>query len=434
MAIVEAPGHGSGTDPRSGAGTGSGTDRRSGADPDPTALARSLSFRRAIESLDEQMAALCVAEVPVPMADRLAATLARHERIVADLRTALVRRVTASGHHEASGRRDAVTHLAQLTGVSRGKAKATLDLAERVAKLPGVEDAVRSGEISTDQARVIASAAEADPEATDELISAAREQPMGQLRLTAARKERSARGEEHLEAKERRVHERRYCRTWTPRDGGLRLEAWVTASEGAKLLAALDTKTAALLKKFDEGPERLQADALVALVTGERVRTDVSVRVDAAALVRGAVEGDEVCEMPGVGPVSVRVARALLGDAFLTFLVRKGTDVSTVTSTTRVIPRTVRKALEDRDPCCVVPGCGATYHLEIDHWRIDFEKTGPTELDNLCRLCSVHHRQKTNGIIRLCGGPGRWVVRPGRMAGRVPPPGRYRSSSARAGP
>ena len=78
-------------------------------------------------------------------------------------------------------------------------------------------------------------------------------------------------------------------------------------------------------------------------------------------------------------------------------------------STTRVIPRRVRVALAERDPHCVVPGCGATYDLEIDHWRLDFARYGATELDNLCRLCPVHHKMKTKEGWRLGGGPGKWV-------------------------
>jgi hypothetical protein len=60
----------------------------------------------------------------------------------------------------------------------------------------------------------------------------------------------------------------------------------------------------------------------------------------------------------------------------------------------------------------IAPGCGATHFLEIDHWRLDFARGGLTVLDNLCRLCSVHHKMKTNGLLRLGGGPGRWYVIP----------------------
>ena len=386
------------------------------------ALPRALALGPAIEAVDAQVAGLSVDQVPVAVCDQLAKVLVRHERRVAALRTALVRRVTEAGFHERHGGRDPATHLATLTGTSVAKARAELDLAARVERLPLVHGALRRGELSIDQARIITPVAEAAPRATEELLEAARTTSLASLRTEARTKERAARGEAALCDQERRVHERRYCRTFVPETGGVRLEAWLTTLEGAKVLCALDQMTAELLATADEAPERVRADALVALVTGSGVRAELSVRVDAAALVRGEVEAGEACEVPGIGPVSVAAARSLLGEAFCTLLVTKGADVATVTSTTRFVPRKVRAALEERDRCCVVPGCGATLGLELDHWRYDFEKGGPTELANLCRLCSVHHRQKTQGILVLGGGPGKWWTKPGRMAAKVPGP------------
>ena len=55
------------------------------------------------------------------------------------------------------------------------------------------------------------------------------------------------------------------------------------------------------------------------------------VRVDHAALVRGKVDGEEVCEIAGLGPIPVRVARELLGDAVVKLVITKGVDVMNVT-------------------------------------------------------------------------------------------------------
>jgi len=382
------------------------------------------------------MAEVEVEGVPGSVADELVRFLSVCERQVAALRVALTRTVTGTGAHLLHGGRDPVTYLAQVAGTSRGTARAELELAERLAELPALEAAVRRGQISVAQARVIAPAAAVAPEAAGDLVAAAGVDSMVQLRALATRTERAARGEAAQQDAEGRVRARRYCRTWVPDAGGVRLEAWLPAIEGGTLLAALEKKTAGLLRASDEAPERVRADALVALVAGARVLTELAVRVDAAALVRGEVEGGESCEIPGVGPVSVRAARSLLGESFLTLLVTQGQDIRTVTSTTRVLPRKVHKALAERDRTCVVPGCGASFFLQSDHWRLDFSKWGPTELDNLCRLCSVHHRQKTDGIIVLGGGPGRWRVRPGPRAARA---GAYAAAAraraqSRAGP
>ena len=390
-------------------------------------LAGAIALRRALEQVEAQVAGLVVDRVPVAVADRLAKDLARCERQVAAVRTALVRVVTEAGFHEGQGGRDPATHLAQVTGTSVGRARAELELAERIERLPELFCAVRAGAVSSDQARVIAPAAEAAPDKAPELVAAARTESMKELRRRAQAAERAALGEEALEDQERRCHRRRYCRTTVPETGGVRLEAWLTAIEGAKLRSALDRRTAELLCGTEDAVDQVRADALVDLVTGGGGRAELCVVVDAAALVRGEVHGEESCEVPGVGPVSVRAARSLLGEAFCTLVVTKGTDITTVTSPTRFVPRKVRSALHARDRCCVVPGCGSTYHLEIDHWAVDFAATGPTELANLCLLCSVHHRQKTNGILVVGGGPGKWWTRPGPVAGKVPgPSGRER--------
>ena len=49
------------------------------------------------------------------------------------------------------------------------------------------------------------------------------------------------------------------------------------------------------------------------------------------ALVRGAVDGEETCEIAGLGPIPVRIARTLLGDAILELAITKGVDVANLT-------------------------------------------------------------------------------------------------------
>jgi hypothetical protein len=70
--------------------------------------------------------------------------------------------------------------------------------------------------------------------------------------------------------------------------------------------------------------------------------------------------------------------------------------------TTRTISRRLRRALEHRDRCCVVPGCGATRGLHAHHIR-HWEDGGPTELDNLVLVCPFHHRLHHRGGITITG-------------------------------
>jgi hypothetical protein len=69
---------------------------------------------------------------------------------------------------------------------------------------------------------------------------------------------------------------------------------------------------------------------------------------------------------------------------------------------TRTISRRLRRALEHRDGCCVVPGCGATRGLHAHHIR-HWEDGGPTELVNLVLVCPYHHRLHHRGGITITG-------------------------------
>ena len=76
---------------------------------------------------------------------------------------------------------------------------------------------------------------------------------------------------------------------------------------------------------------------------------------------------------------------------------------------TRTVSRRLRRALEHRDHCCVVPGCGATRGLHAHHIR-HWEDGGRTELDNLVLVCPYHHRSHHRRIITITGPAGHLTV------------------------
>jgi hypothetical protein len=90
------------------------------------------------------------------------------------------------------------------------------------------------------------------------------------------------------------------------------------------------------------------------------------------------------------------MARDLANDSFLRLVFHRAGDIRSVSHLGRTINRTLRTALVQRDRTCVVPGCGATFGLEIDH-VIPVAEGGPTELNNLALLCHHHHFLKTYG-------------------------------------
>ncbi|QYG91368.1 hypothetical protein HC251_02230 [Iamia sp. SCSIO 61187] len=135
-----------------------------------------------------------------------------------------------------------------------------------------------------------------------------------------------------------------------------------------------------------------------------RAPNQVMVMIDFDALRRGFAEEEETCEITGLGPIPVALARHMMDDALLRLVVT-GTDVTVVSSQRRYVPADLRAAIWARDGgTCVVPGCHATRGLEIDHCRIDFARDGPTALWNSALLCRVHHVLKTIGGWTLAGG------------------------------
>ena len=143
--------------------------------------------------------------------------------------------------------------------------------------------------------------------------------------------------------------------------------------------------------------------------------------IDATALNRGRTEGGETCEIAGVGPVPVSAVRALVPDAFLSYVVKDGVDVRTVVHVGRQVTAHQRTALEARGYHCERPGCASRHLLEIDHisgWAI----TKTTRLDDLAWLCPHDHDLKTRYGFRIKGPPGRrrWLRPDGTLAAGHP--------------
>jgi hypothetical protein len=368
------------------------------------------------------------------------------EKLAAGGKLLAARRVDSSKVWRKKGHRSAAAHVAEATGTGLGPAITALDAARRLGSLPATEDAMRAGRLSETQVKEIAGAAILQPDAEQDLVDAAETQPHNLLKLRCRRVK--AAGQDQMASYEK-IRRERFVRHWTDQEGAVRFDARLTPDDGARLVAAITSEShrlaaAARRHGVEESLRAYDADALVRLACGEagsqmvaggdgvnkgatvsssQVGVEgagpprsgpaavVHVRVDHDALMRGRVEPGEICEIPGIGPIPVEVARHLAVDSFLSVLITDGVDVTTVAHAGRTIPASVRRALIERDQECVVPGCGLRDGLEIDH--IDpFGQGGPTRLDNLARLCRWHHYLKTHQRHRLERDPSgwRWVV------------------------
>jgi hypothetical protein len=147
--------------------------------------------------------------------------------------------------------------------------------------------------------------------------------------------------------------------------------------------------------------EAYLADAFVSLILGDnggKVDATVHVVIDHGALMRGGPVAGERCEIPGVGPVDVSWVKELMGSAFLTAVIKKGKNITTVAHLGRRVPAEVMTALIVNGRECCVEGCHNRGYLEIDH-RQEYSKGGPTSYANLGYVCWGDHDKKTKGWI-----------------------------------
>jgi hypothetical protein len=299
--------------------------------------------------------------------------------------------------------------LASVAGTTVGRARATIDTAARLERLPATADALRAGRLSDTQAEVVAKAASVDPGAERQLLTCASRSGVKGLKTEAARVEAAV--STNQDERYATVRARRFVRHRALSDVEGLLEMRGPLDKTAAVAAALvpyerEQFEQARGREVRELPEALAFDALVQLANDaaggrfadapSRAPATIVVRVDKTAFDRGRSEPGEVCEIPGVGPIPVSVARRLSGDAILKALIVDGTDIRSISHLGRWIPARLRTAVEETYPECAVEGCHVDRHLQIDH-KTPVTERGPTELANLQRLCRHHHDEKHTG-------------------------------------
>ena len=366
----------------------------------------------------------------------IVASFAEIERAAASGVALFTPRVVETGSFAKDGHTSAQDWLGSLSGTTAAKAKGRLAAAERAAADPQLTEALHESELSPDQLGVVATVANEVPEATESLLDLI-DQGGSQQEVsdTAARLRAAKRSRETERVRRARVHTQRHFRWRQDENGGIRGEFFCDEIAWARVAPGLEKETKARWKAAGSAAgESLAAhrmDALIDILAGSgrgdrrqgngadeggsgggggrgTAKVETLVIIDAAALRRGTTEGDELCEIEGIGPVSVLAATELLTEGGLRYLVKEGFDIKTVTKATRDIARSIDAALIVRDRTCARPGCGKRLGLEIDHRDVDFSADGPTELDNLVRLCPDCHALKTFGGWRLEGKPGGW--------------------------
>ena len=332
------------------------------------------------------------------------------KRLAAVAETLFAARVASCDGWKGSGERSAAHWLARRIGTSVAEAKAKLETAAQIEELPATAEAYRAGRLSDQQAREVVAGAAADPSAEPELLGAAADDSLNELRNVSRRAQ--AAGEDD-EARQKRVHRQRRLRKWVGSDGQYHLTFVGAPEVGAEINAVLAPFTEAAFQQArkDDRHEPLEAyaaDGFVAMVRAaaeggdEKVvrsqarNTKVVVVVDIEALRRGHTEGDETCEIQGVGPVPVDAARRLLGDAALAIVIKNGVNVMNVTHLGRNLTAHQQTVVEWWELRCEVKGCDCRDFVDVHH-LFEYVRSGRTRLDELRVYCKHHHRAEHAG-------------------------------------
>jgi hypothetical protein len=380
------------------------------AHDDPRAAVRA-ALREIVRTLD-------VDALPASSAVDLVDWFADIERLAVAGKTLAARRAADGDAWRTTGDRSAADWLAKRTGSTVGDARTVLDTAAHLASAPRTEDAFRDGGLSLKQAEAVASAAAVDEAAERRLLEHAAHTSLQKLRDESARVRAAA--DPDPEARHERIHRSRSWRRWTDGDGARCGTYRLTPDAAAQLEAAAQPFIDAAIddarrRGGREPSDALAADGLVAMARATtsasdaptdarggrgrrrlRDRRELIGLVDLSALRRGRTEPGELCEIAGVGPVPVEVAREVFGDALLRIVIRNGVDIRTVVHTGRVASAVQETAVLVRDGGrCVRPRCDLPIS-EIDHCA-GFTVTGQTTLDDLAGLCGHDHDLKTRG-------------------------------------
>lgn len=320
------------------------------------------------------------------------------------------KRVEETSAYMHSGDRDAAQLYARAIGADASEARRAIITAKKLERLPETAAAVRSGRLSARQAELVAEAATWNPDAEGDLLAAAAD---GMVPLRDACVLSRAEVEDPT-ARAARQHAARRFRMWTSLDGMVEGHFSLTPEVGGQVKAAVDAATQRIFRARRasgprERPDAYAADAFTEMVLGDLdadrggstnakgAAATVHIVIDHAVLLRGSALPGDLCEIPGVGPVNVAWVREMLGDAFLTAVVKKGRDITTVAHFGRHVPAEFLTAMIVGGRECAVVGCSARGYLELDHSEVDFASGGPIAWWNNEWMCSPDHKRKTQG-------------------------------------
>jgi hypothetical protein len=335
----------------------------------------------------------------------------------------IVAEIDRDGLWGATGARSVTALVAWKTGTSHGTAAAIATVAHRLESLPRCAQGMREGRLSLDQVGVIAARAGDGSDA--HYAQLAEVATVNQLR-TAIKLE--PRATSRPDPGPRTDPQPAITKTSDDTFDFWRIT--LPHAESAIFDAALQSHRDALIGEWKQDRDSADATPGAAVEQQPPEQPPMPTTIDAfMRLVQTGWDGEVQCRPHGqrttvvvhldvdkkigalhLGPLLPDSERQYLTcDATGEVWFERDGEVIGAGRSTRTISRRLRRALEHRDRCCGVPGCGATRGLHahhIEHW----EDGGVTELHNLVLLCPYHHRLHHRGGITISGPADRLVV------------------------
>ncbi|UHJ56169.1 HNH endonuclease [Mycolicibacterium fortuitum] len=310
----------------------------------------------------------------------------------------------------ATGARSIAALVAWKTGIAPRNAETVVAVARRLEQFPRCAQGMCEGRLSLDQVGVIAEhAADGSDEHYAELAASATVRQLRTAVKLEPRPEPETRPEPERFISRTEADEHITWRIRLPRLDAAKLDTALQAHHDAVVTEwRRDHDIDGELKQAPPFPDLV--DAFMSLVEAgwdtEAARRPHGLHTTVAVHLN--VE-DRIAALH-LGPVlSEDDRRYLFCDATCeVWFERQGQPVG-VGRSTRTISRRLRRALEHRDRCCVVPGCGATRGLHAHH-IVHWEDGGPTDLDNLVLVCPYHHRLHHRGGITITGPAHQLIV------------------------
>jgi len=290
---------------------------------------------------------------------------------------------------ESDGMRTMAEWLCTRYGVSFNTARSWTEAAAALEGLPLLAQTFAQGRLSFDKLSALLPIATSDNES--ELLEQALTLNLGALKSLLRRHQPVTKEEDD------KAHEQRSLQwAWDERKNSVRLWGFLRADQGATVVKALE-RGAHLIGRNPNGTwdplGQRAADALVQLC-GQALASDsdvdratVVIHADASALV--ASEGSALTE-EGFALSSEALRRSCCDCRLQIVAHDQDGDAVGIGRVSRSVRRWLVRQLRSRDQGCVFPGCNRRRYLQSHHvWH--WTKGGPTDLDNLCLLCTYHH-------------------------------------------